>query len=159
MYRNNYSPSLSQLILATLASGRNTYKFKSLLFKGKIEKYKKKNIGVELARLHKRGYIKNSDTGWSITNKGNLHTKQVRLMSYLPSPFKENIPSTTILSFDIPEKNRKVRNWLRNQIKIFGYKILQQSLWVGPGPLPQNFLKRLEDLNIRKNVKTFKIKV
>jgi len=58
---------------------------------------------------------------------------------------------------DIPEQNRILRNWLRNQIKIFGYKMLQQSLWIGPSPLPPPFLKRLEDLNIRKNVKTFKI--
>ena len=50
-----------------------------------------------------------------------------------------------------------MRRWLRNQIKIFGYKMLQQSLWLGPGPLPPAFLKRLEDLKIRKNVKTFKI--
>jgi hypothetical protein len=35
--------------------------------------------------------------------------------------------------------------------------MLQQSLWIGPGPLPGSFLKRLEDLNIRKNIKTFKI--
>ena len=58
---------------------------------------------------------------------------------------------------DIPEKDRFMRHWLRNKIKIFGYKMLQQSLWIGPGPLPSSFLKRLEDLDIKKNIKIFKI--
>ena len=48
-------------------------------------------------------------------------------------------------------------DWLRNQLKIFGYKMLQQSLWQGPGPLPIEFRKRLDDFGIKKNVKTFKM--
>jgi len=73
------------------------------------------------------------------------------------STFPENSPHSMIISFDIPEKDRTMRRWLRNQIKIFGYKMLQQSLWIGPGPLPSSFLERLENLKIRKNIKTFKI--
>jgi hypothetical protein len=36
--------------------------------------------------------------------------------------------------------------------------MLQQSLWLGPGPLPQEFLKRLNELGIRENIKIFPIK-
>jgi len=157
--RNGYdnSPSISDLILATLASGRNVRAFRSILYERKMKRLKKESISVSLSRLHRKNYIRRSSSGWLITKKGEECAKKNQFGGYFPSPFSEKSPINTILSFDIPEKNRKVRNWLRNQIKIFGYKMLQQSLWIGSGPLPLPFMKRLENLNIRKNVKTFRI--
>ena len=143
--------------MATLGSGRSVRKFRSILYERKLERYRKENIQVALYRLRSRGYVDNSEKGWLITKKGKTHMKDTRLLSYIPSPYDKNRPASMIISFDIPEKNRKVRNWLRNQIKIFGYTMLQQSLWIGPGPLPKEFLRRLEELSIRKNIKTFKI--
>jgi CRISPR-associated endonuclease Cas2 len=155
--KENYSENITDLLMATLGSARSVHRLRSILFERKLKRYKKESIKIALSRLHSKGYVKNSNFDWSITKKGKTHIKKVYLLGYIASPFMENPPSNTIISFDIPEKNRTVRNWLRNQIKIFGYKMLQQSLWIGPGPLPSSFLKRLEDLNIRKNVKTFKI--
>ena len=155
--KESYTESLVDLLMATLGSARSTHIFKNILFKRKLKRYKKESIKVTLSRLHSKGYVKKSFSGWSLTQKGENHIKKPNLMDYFASPFAENSYPNIIISFDIPEKNRKVRNWLRNQIKIFGYKMLQQSLWIGPGPLPATFLKRLEDLKIRKNIKTFKI--
>ena len=143
--------------MATLGSGRNVRSFRNILHERKFKKYKKGSVRGTLSRLHSRAYIDNSTAGWSVTKKGEAHTQEKRLLSYISSPFEKNSPDNIIIAFDIPEKSRIIRYWLRNQIKIFGYKMLQQSLWIGPGPLPPQFLKRLEDLNIRKNIKTFKI--
>ncbi len=143
--------------MATLGSARSTRRFYSIIRERKLRRYKKESIKVTLSRLHSRGYVENSALGWSITRKGKKHIKNIRWLSYIVSPFTNNTSVNMIISFDIPEKDRHIRHWLRNQIKIFGYKMLQQSLWIGPGPLPPSFLKRLEDLNIGKNVKTFKI--
>ncbi|OGI60245.1 hypothetical protein A2814_02875 [Candidatus Nomurabacteria bacterium RIFCSPHIGHO2_01_FULL_38_19] len=143
--------------MATLGSARSTRKFYSIVREQEFKRYKKESLKVTLSRLHSRGYVENSALGWSITRKGKKHIKNITLLSYINSPFTNDAPVNLILSFDIPEKDRHIRHWLRNQIKIFGYKMLQQSLWIGPGPLPASFLKRLENLNIRKNVKTFKI--
>src|SRR3989344_7939063 len=151
--KENYKESLVDLLMATLGSARSTHIFKNILFKRKLKRYKKESIKVTLSRLHSKGYVKKSFSGWSLTQKGENHIKKPNMMDYLPSPFKKNQLSSIIISFDIPEKDRKIRNWLRNQIKIFGYKILQQSLWIGPGPLPHPFLKRLEKLEIRDKVK------
>src|SRR3989344_2552760 len=139
---SRYLESLTDLLIATLASGRNTRLFDKILHEREFKRYKKESVGVALSRLHKKGYVENSSSGWSITEKGKKYFKSNRLLSYIASPF---------------EKNRIIRSWLRNQIKIFNYRMLQQSLWIGPGPLPLSFFKRLEDLNIRKNIKTFKI--
>lgn len=156
-HKETYTESLTDLLIATLTSARNVRRFHSILAERKFNRYREGSIRVALSRLHKKRYIQRSSVGWSITSKGKAHMKNLRLLNYLRSPFKENSPSHTIVAFDIPEKDRIMRAWLRNQIKIFGYTMLQQSLWVGPGPLPLIFLKRLEDLGIRKNIKIFKI--
>jgi DNA-binding transcriptional regulator PaaX len=154
---NNFRESLTDLLMATLFSARNTHRFRSILSQRKFNRYKKESVRVALSRLHKKGYVENSNCNWSITKRGEKYIRDNHLFTYISSPFKENTLANMIISFDIPEKDRIKRHWLRNQLKIFSYKILQQSLWIGPGPLPQSFLKRLEDLNIKKNIKTFKI--
>lgn len=154
----NLKPTIGDLLLATLLSHRSTKTFYSILRKQKFKKYKKESISVSLSRLKKNGYIEKNKDIWSLTQKGILRNKKTYLTSYLSSPFKENSSANTIISFDIPGPHRSTRDWLRNQIKIFNYKMLQQSLWIGPGPLPSIFLKRLEELGIRKNIKIFSIK-
>lgn len=156
-YKENNSESLTDLLIATLGSGRNVRVFRSILAERKFKQYKKESVRVALSRLHSKGYVENTTLGWSITKKGKSLSINNSLLNYIPSPFTKNSQPNMIISFDIPEKDRFVRHWLRNQIKIFDYKMLQQSLWIGPSPLPPAFLRRLEDLKIRKNVKTFKI--
>jgi len=154
---SKYSPSIGDLLLATLGSARSTKRFREILRERQFASYKAKSVRVTLSRLNKKGYLNNCENSWSLTQKGRSHSKNVYLFSYISSPFGTNTTSTKIISFDIPESERPKRNWLRNQIKIFGYKMLQQSLWLGPSPLPKSFLKRLEELNIRKNVKIFSV--
>jgi DNA-binding transcriptional regulator PaaX len=152
------SPSIGDLLIATLCSARSTRRFYAIIREREFKRYKKESVNVALSRLSKKGYLKNTNGNWSLTQKGILRNKEINLHSYIPSPFKENSTANTIISFDIPGPQRIVRDWLRNQIKIFGYKMLQQSLWLGPGPLPPEFLRRLEELKIRKNIKIFSIK-
>jgi len=158
MSKLNYSPSIADLLIATLSSGRSTRRFYSILSERRLKHYKEESVRVTLSRLKERGYVDNSGSGWCLTKAGKLYSRKTNLMSYFPSPFKKNVPPTNIISFDIPESQRVLRNWLRNQIKIFGYEMLQQSLWLGPGPLPPTFLKRLEEFGIKKNIKIFPIR-
>ena len=44
--------------------------------------------------------------------------------------------------FDIPEKNRRHRDYLRRVLKLIGFYELQKSIWVYPYPVPA-FLKNL----------------
>ena len=156
-YKENYVESLVDVLMAILGSAKSVRQFRAIVCERELKRYKKESVRVALSRLHSRGYVSNSTLGWSMTSKGKGFAKNNFLLGYITSPFAENSLPNMIISFDIPEKNRIVRNWLRNQIKIFGYKMLQQSLWIGPSPLPFTFLKRLDELNIRKNIKTFKI--
>ena len=53
--------------------------------------------------------------------------------------------------FDIPEKKRKYRDYLRKILKLVGFHEFQRSIWVYPYPVPA-FLK---DLMFEKNIKPY----
>ena len=158
--KEKFSESIGDFIIAMLLSNKSTYQFRKIIQKRELSRYKKESIQVILSRLNKKGYLNNSSNGWSLTTAGRIYAKKTFLFSYISSPFDKNSVSNSnrIVSFDIPETQRRSRDWLRNQLKIFGYKMLQQSLWFGPGPLPSIFLKRLSNLKIKDNVKIFLIK-
>ncbi len=149
--------TISDILIAMLFSGKSVKNFKSIIREQKIKRYKESSVRVALTRLNKNGYINNSEDGWEINDKGKKYFNMTSQFSYIPSPFNDKYSSDTIVSFDIPGPSRKTRDWLRNQLKIFNYKMLQQSLWIGPGPLPIEFIKRLSLLKIKENIKIFKI--
>ena len=157
-YKKENPPSIGDLIVTTLMSHRSSASFHKILREREFARYKEKSVQMTLSRLRKRGYLDNNEGSWFLTPKGKSYGNNTYLFSYIASPFNKNQQASTIVSFDISEADRAKRNWLRNQIKIFGYKMLQQSLWLGPGPLPADFLKRLGELDIRKNVKIFSVK-
>lgn len=152
-----FRESIGDIIIAMLLNNRSSYQFRKIIEQRKLARYKKESIQIALSRLRRTGYIIKSYDGWTLTEKGKLYTLRNELFSYIPSTFDKNTPSNYIISFDIPEISRPKRNWLRNQLKIFGYKMLQQSLWIGPGPFPQVFIKRLNELEIKENIKMFNI--
>lgn len=158
MENMNYTgPTIGDLIIATLFSARSSKIFKDILRERRLKRYKKESVQVELYRLRDKGYLEFSGSELTLTNHGKRRAKNTVLLDYFPSPFSIHASKNLIVSFDIPEKKRILRNWLRNQLKIFGYTMLQQSLWIGPGPLPSEFTERVGLLGLRKNIKTFRI--
>ena len=73
------------------------------------------------------------------------------------SPFKENAPKNLLLIYDVPETMKKERDWFRRQLINFGFVMIQRSVWVGPSPLPKEFLDYLKEIKIKDNFKTFKL--
>jgi hypothetical protein len=57
-------------------------------------------------------------------------------------------PRFTIVSFDIPERFRAKRAWLRDALRHLGFRLIQQSFFVGKVTLPQEFLDDLRTLNL-----------
>jgi len=73
------------------------------------------------------------------------------------STFPENAPKNLLLIYDIPHTMKKERDWFRRQLVNFGYIMVQKSVWVGPSPLPKEFLGYLKKIKIEDNFKTFKL--
>jgi len=157
-YGNQKGPSLADLIIATLFSARSTKIFRDILRERERARFREESIRTRLSDLRRKGYVRRNDSGWQITEAGRKYFQEKQQSRFIKNPFDKSCEDSLVVAFDIPERKRKIRNWLREQLKIFNYKMLQQSLWLGPGPLPPEFLERLENLSIRKNLKTFKVK-
>jgi DNA-binding transcriptional regulator PaaX len=73
------------------------------------------------------------------------------------SPFKKDSPKNLLVMYDIPSTKRKERDWFRRHLRRFGYIMIQKSVWVGPSPLPKDFLTYLKEIKIGDDFKTFKL--
>ena len=73
------------------------------------------------------------------------------------SSFKKDAPKNLLLIYDIPEGRKKERDWFRRQLVKFEYIMIQKSAWIGPSPLPKDFLMYLKEIKIGDNFKTFKL--
>jgi predicted transcriptional regulator/CRISPR/Cas system-associated endoribonuclease Cas2 len=63
-----------------------------------------------------------------------------------------------LVVFDIPEKQRLKRDWLRFQLEQFNFKVLQKSVWWGTAGLPKKFIKDLKKYEILDYVHIFSVK-
>ncbi len=73
------------------------------------------------------------------------------------SSFKDAAPKNLIIMYDIPHNLKKERDWFRRHLIKFGYSMIQKSVWVGPSPLPKDFLDYLKEIKIGDNFKIFKL--
>lgn len=112
-----------------------------------------------LNHLKRQGLVvkQGSEKGmiWKITSAG---LQRLKL-------FKENrkeydmIPDDKlkIIAYDIPERKKQKRAWLREVLKLFGFHMLQKSLWIGKRGIPENFLLDLRKKEIVSYVHIFEI--
>jgi len=78
-------------------------------------------------------------------------------LSSFVSIFEKDAPKNLILMYDIPHTMKKERDWFRRQLKNFNFIMIQKSVWVGPSPLPKEFLDYLKRIGLEKQFKTFKL--
>jgi len=122
----------------------------------KFSDYKKRSVRSSLQRLHKNGLVENKGGGVVITESGTkyLFNKNKKNFDFIfPTKSIKNL----LLIFDIPDVRRADRDWLRFQLKKFDYIMVQRSVWVGPSPLPEEFLGYLKDIKLKNCIKMFKL--
>ena len=66
-------------------------------------------------------------------------------------------PKNLIVMYDIPHEQKKERDWFRRHLKKFGYVMIQKSVWVGPFPLPIDFLEYVKSIGLLGQLKSFKL--
>ncbi|MES2930697.1 MAG: CRISPR-associated endonuclease Cas2 [Patescibacteria group bacterium] len=154
-YDQNYS--FQDFLIAFLLSGRSSKRFFQILREQECKKRARATVQSTLTRLKNKNFVIRDRDGWRATKAGASYYKRKTLLSFLESPFIKSSPRNILIAFDIPEKRKHVRHWLRNQLKIYGYTMIQKSLWQGPGPIPDNFRKRIKMLSLSKNIKIFRL--
>jgi DNA-binding transcriptional regulator PaaX len=120
--------------------------------------YKKQSINNAIYKLNKGGYISKSDNYIRLLPKGKkyVENKKARLVTF-DSPYKKKSPKNLLVMFDIPEVKKAEREWFRFHLRQFGYEMIQKSVWVGPSPLPKDFLDYVKEIKLKECIKTFKL--
>lgn len=118
-----------------------------------------------LNQLKNQGFIQKKKqtrlSFWKITQKGLKKLKIIKDGSHFYSKKfkyqKINDNIMKIVIFDIPEKERYKRDWLRSALSVLGFSLLQQSVWIGSKKIPEDFLYDLKNLKILSYIHIFEI--
>lgn len=165
----NQKPSLTLMILKTIGDlGMITLNaffpakypqariWRSLLGLDSSQKFSKPTFEAILSRLQKQRLIERKAEKWSITSLGRKFLGKRWFRKTMVIPERDGVMRLVI--FDIPERERKKRLWLRLELAACDYRILQKSVWVGYMPLPHEFFEALEYLNLHSHVHIFSVK-
>ena len=98
-----------------------------------------------LSKLKKEGLIMKNEKGWSLTKSG--HNFRKKEFPIGKDYSKEDDNTFKIITFDIPERDRRKRIWLNDVLGKLYFNRLQKSVWIGKTRIPEKFL---EDLNALK---------
>lgn len=116
-----------------------------------------------LFRLKRDGLIEQRTDAkkkwWIITAKGKdrlLIWRNKQKYSLPPVDYdRAESKELKIITFDVPERYKRKRAWLREALRFLGFTMLQKSVWVGKRALPEEFLKDLQDLGLVSYVEIF----
>lgn len=119
----------------------------------------KRKIGQLIAYLKRNGCIKiknlEEKQAVLITRKGT--DKILKIQFKTKEKKKRPDGKWQMLIFDIPEKKRRLRDLLRENLNILGFKMLQQSVWVCPYDVLRETESLLRRYSIDPYVKLFLI--
>ena len=147
-------------ILKELSNSSLRYKGGRVNFFGipKFKDYSKNSLSGTLSYIRKAGFVESTDIGLTITHRGQEYIKKkTDSLKQFYFNFDKDAPKNLIVMFDISETRKAEREWLRWHLKKFNYSIIQKSVWVGPSPLPKEFLDYIEEIKIKDGFKTFKL--
>lgn len=98
---------------------------------------------------------------FAITKKGieKLAALQRQKKSALPPTGyrAEKSNTVTIITFDVPEHERRKRDWLRAVLKRLEFTPVQKSVWMGKVQIPRAFLDDIRRLRLAAFVEIFQI--
>ncbi len=114
--------------------------------------------------LRKDGLITEADVDKQpvrLTPKGKeiLKALKKKRQSYLPQHkyIVEKSSMFTIVIFDVPESEKKKREWLREALKSIGFTFVQKSVWLGKLKVPVDLLQDIERLQLAEYIEIFQI--
>lgn len=152
--------SLKEEILEILNTKKFYYKGipMNAFFLPVFDNNKKQSVRNQFNRLHREGYIDTSNSSYLINKKGKefLSNYKKRYLKNFETSKNEG-PKNLLLLYDIPEDKKNERDWFRRTLIKFGFVMIQRSVWVGPSPIPKEFLDYVKSIGLKDSIKTFKL--
>lgn len=124
---------------------------------------KRANLFLLLSRLRAQGLVESrkesnrSGNEWRITQTGKRKLALFRKHRGMLSGAGNETDYPKIVAFDIPERSKEARIWIRQALKRLHYKLLQKSVWIGDAKLPEGFFQSLADYEAMEAVHVFAI--
>lgn len=117
-----------------------------------------------LSRLKGDGFLaeeRGSCRRLTLTSKGRRYMKLLR-RNISKIPLKkdyvgEKSKSLVIVAFDVPEKERNKREWLRRVLRELGLQMIQRSVWFGRIKIPKELIEDLGFLGMVDYVEIFEV--
>lgn len=123
-----------------------------------FNKYNKKSLQITINRLKEKGVIEKELSGIVLSKYGKEYVKRkFDSLKQFEKPLNQSKERKLLVMFDVPTEKKGEREWLRWHLKKFDYIMIQQSVWVGPSPLPKEFSDYLKSIKLDKCIKTFKL--
>ncbi len=91
------------------------------------------------------------------TKERKIPSKNIPRYNSFYSSFKKDSQKDQLVIYDIPQDKKRERDWFRRQLIRFDYTMVQKSIWIGPSPLPLNFLEYVRSIGLKNKFKIFKL--
>jgi len=167
-FESKDSRSAGLLDLFMCGYGESYRKLWYLAYRGGLPQKSKKEKNREaekcfykmLGYLKRKGLVekkkgKNSNcSSWRLTGTG----KEKMILMGRPYEAKKD-GVRRIVIFDIPETQRKKREWLREELRRFNFEMIQKSVWIGESALPGDFIEDLRYLGLLDFVNIYRLGV
>lgn len=150
-----YKNTFSEELIAFLFSCQSHKMRRAILYEFAKKRFEmeKSVYRQNIYRLKKNGFITQKNDNIYLSTKGIY--RYTNPYKHLKGKIEKK--NKIIFIFDIPENKRKIREWLRNQIKFWDLEMIQKSVWVGYGPFPSEFMNRLKLLEVDKCIRIFNV--
>jgi hypothetical protein len=118
--------------------------------KEKIRKTTKSVFNQAVKRLVIQGIVKEKEGKFQLTESGKkIMWKAFSIKKTLDKKWDGKY---RVVIFDIPEKKKALRAWIRDELYSLNYKLLQKSVFIGRYPLTEDIIKRISEYGIDTNV-------
>ena len=129
---------------------------KEILYREKMKSYH--NL---ISKLNCDGFLAAKRKNWFLTAQGRkkLEKLRKRMVEHIPRKNYTAMKSKdlTVVSFDIPEQEKRKRNWLRDILANLDFKMLQKSVWIGKNKIPSELLNDMRKLEILDHIRIFSV--
>ena len=125
------------------------------------KKINRNSLRVILSRMKGQGLLIKDGGRWAITREGRkalAEDKKPDIKKFFQSGRVRNQSKIKKLMviFDIPEKRKAYREWLRSELVGFGFTMIQKSVWLGHA-LPKEFMQYLDEIKLLRHLRFFRV--
>jgi CRISPR-associated endonuclease Cas2 len=125
-------------------------------FIGEINSFKQKRLEERamkqtISRLQKYGFVKkDNNNNFLLTVRGEKVAEKI--LGYKKRLEEEWDGKYRLVIFDIPEVDRRHRNWLRRELYFLGYEKLQNSVFISKLSLTEELIQEIKERGIESGV-------